>query len=267
VTVEHLTGAVALVTGGGSGIGAAAARLLAARGARVVVADLDGDAAERVAAEVAGTAVVSDVRDPDASEAAVAVAEREHGGLDLALLNAGTTGGMTSWDDLDPERYRLITGVNVDGVVHGVRAALPALRRRGRGALVVTASLAGLSPAPSTPLYTLTKHAVVGFVRAMSTGLAAEGITLTAVCPGFVETPLLTGMVERFAASGFPLMTADDVAAAAVELAVSGEPGACVVCQPGREPAPYAFRGVPGPRGLAEGVRPPTRHQVPGTGA
>ena len=266
MTVERLDGAVALVTGGGSGIGAAACRLLAARGARVVVADLDGSAAERVATEVGGTAVACDVRDPAASEQAVAVAERAYGGLDLALLNAGTTGSTTSWDDLDPERYRLILGVNVDGVVHGVRAALPALRRRGRGALVVTASLAGLAPAPATPLYTLTKHAVVGFVRAMSTGLAAEGITLTAVCPGFVETPLLAGVVERFAASGFPLLRAEDVAAAAVDLTVSGSPGDCVVCQPGREPAPYAFRGVPGPRGLAEGVRPPARHQVPGTG-
>lgn len=265
MTVRTLDGAVALVTGGGSGIGAAAARLLAAQGARVVVADLDADAAAAVAAQVGGTAVGCDVRDPQDSERAVEVAEREHGGLDLALLNAGTTGGFTSWDDLDVDRYRTITGVNVDGVVFGARACLPALRRRGRGALVVTASLAGLSPAPATPLYTLTKHAVVGLVRALSTGLAAEGITMTAVCPGFVDTPLLTGMTERFGEAGFPLMSAEDVAAAAVDLALHGEPGACVVCQPGREPAPYAFRGVPGPRGLAEGVRPPTRHPVPGS--
>ncbi len=264
MTVADLAGAVALVTGGASGIGAAACRRLASAGAKVVVADLDGDAAAALADEVGGTAVACDVRDPAASEQAVQAARRAYGGLDLALLNAGTTGGFGSWDDLDPERYRAITGVNVDGVVFGLRAALPALRERGRGAVVVTASLAGLSPAPATPLYALTKAAVVGLVRSLSVGLAAERVTLTALCPGFVETPLLTGISQRFEEAGFPLLTADEVAAEAVGLAVRGEPGQCVVVQPGRAALPYGFRGVPGPRGLAEGVRPPTRHRVPG---
>ncbi|MCW2714776.1 MAG: dehydrogenase [Frankiales bacterium] len=264
--LPDLTGAVALVTGGASGIGAAAVRQLSAGGARVVIADLDLAAAEALAAEVGGTAVRCDVRDPLDSERAVALAEQAYGGLDVALLNAGVAGGFASWDDLDLDRYRTMVGVNVDGVVFGVRAALPALRRRGGGALVATASLAGLAPASATPVYALTKGAVVQFVRSMAPPLAVEGIRLTALCPGFVETPLLSGMVERFHESGFPLLTADDVAAAAVELARSGEPGACVICQPGREPTAYAFRGVPGPRGLGEGVRPPTRTPVPGTG-
>lgn len=261
--LPELEGAVALVTGGASGIGAAAVRQLAAGGARVVVADLDLDAAQELAAEVGGTAVRCDVRDPADNERAVAHAEAEHGGLDVVLLNAGIAGGFSSWDDLDLERYRTMTAVNVDGVVFGVRAALPALRRRGGGALVATASLAGLAPAPGTPVYALTKGAVVQFVRSMAPPLAAEGIRLTALCPGFVETPLLTGMVERFHEAGFPLLTADEVARAAVDLARTGEPGQCVICQPGREPMAYAFRGVPGPRGVGEGVRPPTRNPVP----
>lgn len=261
----RLEGASALVTGGASGIGAAACRLLAAEGARVVVADLDLERATEVATEVGGLAVRCDVRDPADSERAVAAAEQAHGGLDVVLLNAGVAGGFASWDDLDVERYRTMTGVNVDGVVFGLRASLPALRRRGGGAVVATSSLAGIAPAPATPVYALTKAAVVQLVRSMAPPLAVEGIRLTALCPGFVETPLLTGMVERFDEAGFPLLTAGEVAATAVDLAVAGEPGACVVCQPGREPAPYAFRGVPGPRGLAEGVRPPTRNPVPGT--
>jgi NAD(P)-dependent dehydrogenase (short-subunit alcohol dehydrogenase family) len=259
-----LTGRSALVTGGGSGIGAAAARLLAAGGARVVVADLDLDRAREVAAEVGGTAVRCDVRDPADSERAVARAEQEHGGLDVVLLNAGVAGGFASWDDLDVDRYRTMTGVNVDGVVFGLRAALPALRRRGSGSVVVTASLAGLAPAPASPVYALTKAAVVQLVRSMGPPLGREGVRLTALCPGFVETPLLSGLVERFSEAGFPLLSAEQVAEAAVDLAQTGEPGACVVVQPGRAPAPYAFRGVPGPRGLGEGVHPPARTPVPG---
>lgn len=263
--LPDLLGAVALVTGGASGIGAAAVRRLAAGGAHVVVADLDVPAAEAIAEQVGGLAVRCDVRDPLDSERAVAAAEQAYGGLDIALLNAGVAGGFASWDDLDLERYRTMVGVNVDGVVFGVRAALPALRRRGGGAVVATASLAGLAPASATPVYALSKGAVVQFVRSMAPPLAVEGIRLTALCPGFVETPLLTGMVERFHESGFPLLTADEVAAAAVDLALHGEAGACVICQPGRAPTAYAFRGVPGPRGLGEGVSPPTRTPVPGS--
>lgn len=261
--MSSLDGRVALVTGGGSGIGLALVRRLAADGARVVVADLALDAAQAAADQVGGTAFVCDVRDPAASEAAVAHAERTFGGLDLVLLNAGVSQQTSSWDDLDLDAYRRTTGVNVDGVVFGVRAALPALRRRGGGGIVVTASLAGLAPAPATPVYALTKAAVVGFVRSMAPPLAPEDITINAVCPGFVDTPLLDGISDRFHSAGFPLMSAEDVADAAVALATGDRTGQCVVLQPGREPVPYAFRGVPGPRGVAEGVTPPTRYPLP----
>ena len=258
-----LDGSVALVTGGGSGIGLALVRQLAAAGVRVVVADISADAAQAAAHEVGGTAFACDVRDPAASEAAVAHAERTYGGLDTAFLNAGVSQQTASWDDLDVEAYRRTTAINVDGVVFGVRAALPALRRRGGGAMVATASLAGLAPSPATPVYGLTKAAVVGFVRSFAPPLQVEGITFNAVCPGFVDTPLLDGIADRFTQAGFPLMTADEIAAVAVDLAFGDATGQCVVCQPGREPMPYGFRGVPGPRGVAEGVRPPTRYDLP----
>jgi NAD(P)-dependent dehydrogenase (short-subunit alcohol dehydrogenase family) len=260
---SDLDGTVALVTGGGSGIGIAIARRLAEAGAQVVVADVDLDAAQAAADEVGGTAFACDVRDPAASEAAVAHAVHTYGGLDRAFLNAGVSQQTAAWDDLDVEAYRRTTAINVDGVVFGVRAALPALRRRGGGAMVATASLAGLAPSPSTPIYGLTKAAVVGFVRSFAPPLAPEGITFNAVCPGFVDTPLLDGIAERFTEAGFPLMSADDVAEVAVDLSTGDATGQCVVCQPGREPLPYAFRGVPGPRGVAEGVRPPTRNPLP----
>lgn len=261
--MTNLGDRVALVTGGASGIGRALVHRLVAAGARVVVADLDLDAARDVAGAAGCSAFGCDVRDPAASEAAVDHAEKTYGGLDLVFLNAGVSQQTASWDDLDLEAYRRTTAINVDGVVFGVRAALPALRRRGGGSIVVTASLAGLAPAPATPVYALTKAAVVGFVRSMAPPLAPEGIAMNALCPGFVDTPLLAGMSDRFADAGFPLMSADDIAQAAVDLAVGEITGQCVVCQPGREPTPYAFRGVPGPRGVAEGARPPTRHPLP----
>ena len=157
-----------------------------------------------------------------------------------------------------------MTAVNVDGVVFGLRAALPALRRRGGGAVVVTASLAGLAPAPATPVYALTKAAVVQLVRSMAPPLAVEGVRLTALCPGFVETPLLDGMVERFDEAGFPLLTAEEVARGrrrparrrASRVRASS-------CSPAASRRRTRSAACPGPRGLAEGVRPPTRNAVP----
>src|SRR3954468_5614822 len=114
---------VALITGGASGIGAAVARRLAARGTSVVVADVDTDRAESVAAEIGGAFVPCDVRDLDANRAAVAATVDRFGGLDLAFLNAGITTGTTLGEDFDVERYRRAMSVNLDGVVYGVVAA------------------------------------------------------------------------------------------------------------------------------------------------
>lgn len=246
-----LTGRTALVTGGASGIGAAAARLLAAAGARVAVVDLDGSRAAAVADEIAGTAYPVDVSDPDAVTAVVADVEREFGRLDVVLLNAGVTAGQSGVVDLDVVGYRRVMGVNVDHVVFGLTAAVPALRRAGGGVIVVTASLAGLTALPGDALYTASKHAVVGYVRAAAPTLATEGIRVNAVCPGFADTPLLADAKAQF--GDFPLLTADDVAAAIGQILRRGQPGECWYVQPGREPGPYGFRGVPS----AQGAPPP----------
>jgi NAD(P)-dependent dehydrogenase (short-subunit alcohol dehydrogenase family) len=242
-----LTGRAALVTGGASGIGAAAARRLAAAGVRVGIVDRHEAGAREVAAEVDGLAVITDVADPDRMAAAVGDVEAAFGRLDVVLLNAGMTSGQSGLEDLDVDGYRRIMGVNVDHVVFGVAAAVPALRRAGGGTIVVTASLAGLMPMPGDALYTLSKHAVVGYVRAAAPTLAAAGIRVVAICPGFADTPLIARARDRFA--GFPLLEADDVATAIEAVLERGQPGECWFVQPGREPAPYGFRGVPGPRG------------------
>ena len=246
-----LSGKGALVTGGASGIGAAAVRRLAAAGARVAVVDLDADGAAALAEEVGGVALPADVTDPDAVAGVVAAAEQEFGRLDVVLLNAGITAGQSGVEDLDLAGYRRIMGVNVDHVVFGLTAAVPALRRAGGGTIVATASLAGLTAMPGDALYTASKHAVVGYVRSVAPSLALDGIRVAAVCPGFADTPLIAHAKEQF--GDFPLLTADDVAAAVEQILDRAEPGECWYVQPGREPGPYGFRGVPS----AKGTPPP----------
>lgn len=248
-----LHGQAALVTGGASGIGAAAARRLAAAGARVAVADLDEARVRAVADEIGGLALPGDAAEPDTLPGAVHEAEEVFGRLDVVLLNAGITAGQSGLEDLDLAGYRKIMGVNVDHVVFGLTAAVPALRRAGGGVIVATASLAGLTAMPGDALYTLSKHAVVGFVRAAAPTLAPEGIRVNAVCPGFTDTPLLTPAKAQL--GDFPLLTASDVVDAILAILDRGEPGECWYVQPGREPGPYGFRGVPGPKGSASAPR------------
>jgi NAD(P)-dependent dehydrogenase (short-subunit alcohol dehydrogenase family) len=246
------TGKAALVTGGASGIGAAAVRRLAAAGAVVAVADRDEAGARALAEEVGGLALPGDASDPDIMTMTVDVAEDAFGRLNIVLLNAGVTAGQSGVENLDLAAYRRIVGVNVDHVVFGLTAAVPALRRAGGGTIVATASLAGLVAMPGDALYTMTKHAVVGYVRAAAPTLVADGIRVNAVCPGFADTPLIANAKSRF--GDFPLLAADDVAAAIETILERGEPGECWFVQPGREPAPYGFRGVPGPK---DGSPPP----------
>lgn len=175
-----------------------------------------------------------DVSDPAAWDRVEAV--------DFAFLNAGVGG---SGDDL--AGYRRMLGANVDGVVFGVRRMEQVMARGG--SIVATASLAGLMPMPADPIYTLTKHAVVGYVRAMAPHLAERGITINAICPGFVDTPIVVPELrEWIEAEGIPLMGADQVADAVLVAARSSDTGQAWVVQPGREPLQYEFRGVPGPR-------------------
>jgi len=169
------------------------------------------------------------------------------GPVDVACLNAGVLTG-----ELTFENYRHAVGVNVDGVVLGV---LRLQRVMDAGAIVATASLAGLIGMPSDPVYSLTKHAIVGFVRSMAPLL--EPIRLTAVCPGIADTPMIDGQRAELAAAGFPLVAPDDVAEAMWRGVVGGGTGECWFVQPGREPAPFRFANLPGPRVDGERVGEP----------
>jgi NAD(P)-dependent dehydrogenase (short-subunit alcohol dehydrogenase family) len=239
---------VVLVTGGATGIGAAVAARCAARGDHVVVADINESAGRRTAEGCGGLFVATDVSDPASVQVAVGEAERTYGRLDLAVLNAGI-GLLEGPVETTPvDAYRRMVAINVDGVFFGLQAAVPALLRAGGGAIVATASLAGLVAVPPTPVYALTKHAVVGLVRSAGAQLAGRGITVAAVAPGFADTAIIATELEKFRAVDFPLLTADDVASVVLQ-AADGPPAAVWPIQPGRSSEPYAFRGVPGPRG------------------
>jgi NAD(P)-dependent dehydrogenase (short-subunit alcohol dehydrogenase family) len=209
-----------LVTGGRSGIGAAIVAALG--GADVTVLDLaDGQ----------------DVGDPATWHAL-------EGPFDAAFLNAGIAIGVEDVAELTDEEYRRIVRVNVDGVVFGVRELAARLMPDG-GSIVATASLAGLTTAPLDPVYAATKHAVVGFVRAVAPSLAARGIRINALCPAFTDTPIVAEEIRGSLPA--PLMEPSFVAGAALRALEDGETGRAWVVQLNRV-EPFRFPGVPGPR-------------------
>jgi NAD(P)-dependent dehydrogenase (short-subunit alcohol dehydrogenase family) len=254
-----LDGKVALITGAGSGIGRATAERFAAEGARVCAVDFDDDAGRAVAAAAGGTFVHADAGEAAEVDAAFAACESELGGVDVAYLNAGIAIGVADITALTDAEYHRIMRVNVDGVVWGTRAAIPALRRRGGGAIVATSSLAGLIPFPFDPVYDLGKHAVVGFIRSVAPTLHAMNITANTVNPGMTDTNIIGADAKAvFEANDFPLMPASQIADAVLTIVTTGRTGECWVCQPGREAEPYRFHDVPGPRSEgARGRRPP----------
>ena len=222
----------AFVTGGASGIGAATARRLAADGWTVTVADVQDELGTGVAGEIGGDHLHLDVADPTAWDGLLA-------GVELVHLNAGVVTGAPTLAELTDEQYRRIMGVNVDGVVFGLREAFRSMP--DGAAVVATASVAGLLGFPPDPIYTATKHAVVGLVRAAAVGR----LLVNAVCPGIVETPLVgpeaTAMLKDI---GYQFIDPAQVADAVVAAATSGRSGECWTVLPGRENEPFRFAEV-----------------------
>jgi len=190
-------GAVALVTGGASGIGAALGREMARRGANVVLADCDGDLAQAEAARIAAQggraeSATLDVRDAAAFAALVADVFERHGRLDYLFNNAGiAVGGEVC--DLTLEDWREAVEVNLMGVVHGVAAAWPRLLAQGFGHVVNTASMAAFLPVAMAAPYGATKSAVLSLTRALRIEGAPNGVRVSTLCPGVVRTPILDG--------------------------------------------------------------------------
>lgn len=239
----EISGKTALVTGGASGIGKAVVERLASEGASVIVADLNEAEGEKVAADVGGRFVRLDVSSADAWNSLVDSIDR----LDIVHLNAGVTTQNGDLRSLTEEQYRRVMGANVDGVVYGARAVVRSMEKTGAGAIVCTASVAGLIGFSPDPIYTLTKHAVVGFVRAMAAPLEPLGITINAVNPGIVETPLVgEDAVKMLKAANIPMMPPSQIADAVVSAITGGQSGECWACTPKGGNAPHQFAPVEG---------------------
>jgi NAD(P)-dependent dehydrogenase (short-subunit alcohol dehydrogenase family) len=196
--IRTFHGSVTVITGGASGIGRALGMELATRGAgEIVIADLQTSLAEEAAEDIrrAGsraTVVTLDVRDGDAVERMIAEAQRRAGRIDYVFNNAGT-GVMGETHLLEKRDWDQTIDINVGGVVNVIRAVYPRLIAQGYGHLVNTASVAGLIGSPFLSVYVGTKHFVVGVSKSMRIEAARHGVRVSALCPGAVKTPLLTG--------------------------------------------------------------------------
>ncbi|MEV4252927.1 SDR family oxidoreductase [Spirillospora sp. NPDC049652] len=190
---------IAIVTGGASGIGRAIATALVSRGNTVVVTDINADGAAKVADRLntlgrgKATATPLDVTDAATVAGLYQRTRDEHGSLDLVFNNAGIAiGGLA--EELTLDHWNRAIDINLKGVVHGVHAAYPIMLEQGSGHIVNTASLAGLVPMPIGIPYTATKHAVVGLSLGLRAEAATRGVKVSVVCPGFVDTPLLSNV-------------------------------------------------------------------------
>jgi NAD(P)-dependent dehydrogenase (short-subunit alcohol dehydrogenase family) len=199
--LNDFAGKAALVTGAGSGIGEAVALVLAARGAQVLVSDINPAAAERVthaitAAGGQGQANVADVADAAAVEAMVRAAVAAFGGLDVAVNNAGIGGPLAPTGDYPLEGWRQVIGINLTGVFYGLRYQIPALLARGGGAIVNVASILGTVGTANSPAYVAAKHGVVGLTRAAALEYATHNIRINSVGPAYISTPLINNTLD-----------------------------------------------------------------------
>ena len=206
-----------VITGAGSGIGAATARAAAAKGAKVCVADLDGGKAKAVAAEIGGMAVQCDVRDEAAVQNLVEKATQAQGPVDIFVSNAGLGKGDPSHAASQPdEDWMLNWQVHVMAHVYASRALLPQMIERGSGHLVNVASAAGLLNQIGDAAYSATKHAAVSFAESLAITHGADGIGVSVLCPQYVATPLI-GMSDEDATGAPSLKTAEDVAQLSID--------------------------------------------------
>jgi NAD(P)-dependent dehydrogenase (short-subunit alcohol dehydrogenase family) len=200
---QDFNGKIAIVTGGGSGIGESCVKELIARGAKVIVADFNLPTAERVAAEAGPTdkaaAVKVDVADPASVEAMVRFALDSYGRLDVAVNNAGIGGEANPTGEYSIESWNRVIDVNLNGVFYGMRYEIPAMLQSGGGAIVNMASILGSVGFATSSAYVAAKHGVLGLTKSAAIEYATQGIRVTSVGPGFIATPLIASNMDEAA--------------------------------------------------------------------
>ncbi|MEE4359969.1 MAG: SDR family NAD(P)-dependent oxidoreductase [Pseudomonadales bacterium] len=194
----RLDGKVVLVTGGAGGIGRAAARRCVAEGASVFLVDLDETALTTAAAEFGDRAAwaVADVADPQATASFVDAAEARFGGIDVLLANAGIEGTVASIVEQDVATFDAVMAVNVRGVWLSLKYGIPAIAKRGGGAIVITSSIAGLKGSPGLSPYVTSKHAVIGLMRSAALECAPLNIRVNTVNPSPIETRMMRALED-----------------------------------------------------------------------
>lgn len=222
MNADVLTGKIALITGAASGIGEAAAKVFARKGAKLVLADINEAGGEAAAAAIraeGGDAVFvrADISSAKQVEALVAAVVERHGRLDCAFNNAGIADAFAPVADLPEEGWDRVIGVNLKGVFLSMKYEIQQMLKQGGGVIVNTASVAGLVGSPGIGAYAASKHGIVGLTRVAALEYAKLGIRINAVCPGAVRTPMLTQMAAK---AGYP----EEALVAAEPVGRAGEP-------------------------------------------
>lgn len=197
-----LTKKVALVTGGGSGIGEACAKALAAAGAEVAIADVNLDGVHRVIEDIAAAGGIAkayslDVSNDSEVDSVITAIVREFGGLHIAVNNAGIGGDQAPTGEQTPAGWRKVLSVNLDGVFYCMRHELAAMKRSGGGSIINMASILGAVGFANSSGYVAAKHGVLGLTQTAAIEYAAEGIRVNSVGPGFIQTPLLSALPQE----------------------------------------------------------------------
>jgi NAD(P)-dependent dehydrogenase (short-subunit alcohol dehydrogenase family) len=199
--MKGLSGRVAIVTGGGSGLGEAIAKQLAGNGVKVVVSDINLKGAERVAGEItkaggAASAIAHDTAKPEDNERVVAHTVERFGGLHYAVNNAGIGGAQALTGETDLADWKRVIDINLNGVLYGMRYQIPAMLKSGarNAAIVNMASIHGAVAAPLNSAYTAAKHGVVGLTRNAAAEYGPQGLRINCVGPAYIETPLLANL-------------------------------------------------------------------------